>query len=424
MTSAQLDLFSHPSFQNELFGFEYNTIRPLDKIDDEGPIHFLIKNNKEYINLAETVLHLKVKVTNADGSVIATAQDKDDVALINNSMHSIFSDVTISLNGKKVDGGDGYYPFRAYMQSLLGYSEKVQNEQMFAIGFIKDDHKEMSSKTNAAYIKRKAWTAVGAIKEFYGKLKCPFLEQVRFLPPGIELSIKLHRAKDAFALFSTVAGLKPKIKIEKIALNMLTAKVNPNIMQYHMNQLALNIPAVYEIHPLDIQIIPLAMNDLGGVKDNLFFGRVPKYLIMVMVPTTAFYGDYSSNPFNFKHYTIKHLQLTRDGEPVPFEPFQPNFTTGNCLREYMSLYQSNNLLGKNTVLPISFEEFKSGYTNFQWNLSDDGCGVNASPNQTADIKLTYEFETKLPEAVSMIVFGHMEKLVMVSGTDEVSVDDF
>src|SRR5437773_6070877 len=134
MTTSQLDLFSHPTFQNELFGFEYNTIRPFNKLD-EGPIEFNIVNNKEYINLAETVLHLKVKGTNADGSIIATAQDKDDVAFINNSMHSIFSDVTICINSKKVDGGDGHYPYRAYMQSLVGYSEKVQQEQMFAIGF-------------------------------------------------------------------------------------------------------------------------------------------------------------------------------------------------------------------------------------------------------------------------------------------------
>ena len=97
MTTTQLDLFSHPTFQNELFGFEYNTIRPYNKLD-EGPIEFNIVNNKEYINLAETILHLKVKVTNADGGIIATAQDKDDVALINNSMHSIFSDVTIFIN--------------------------------------------------------------------------------------------------------------------------------------------------------------------------------------------------------------------------------------------------------------------------------------------------------------------------------------
>ena len=273
-------------------------------------------------------------------------------------------------------------------------------------------------------MKRKAWTAASATKEFYGKLKSPFLAQAKFLPPGVDISIKLDRAKDSFALFSTVPGLKPKVEIVHATLDIVTAKVNPNIMQHHMTQLARNIPAVYEIHPLDIQIIPLKINALGGVKDNIFYGRVPKYMIMAMVPTAAFYGDCSTNPFNFKHYNIKLLQLTRDGEPVPYEPFKPNFATGNCLREYMSLYQSNNLLGKNTVLPISFEEFKTGYTHFQWNLSDDGRGVNASPNQTANIRLAFEFDPKLPEAVSIIVFGHMEKLITVSGNDEVQVDGF
>src|SRR2546428_5530286 len=108
MENSELDLFSLPKYQDELFGAQYHTHRPYGPLSD-GPIDFIIKDNKEYFDLKDTTLSLSVKIVNADGTAIKVETGKDDVAIINNVMHSVFSDVSIFLNRKKIEGGAENY---------------------------------------------------------------------------------------------------------------------------------------------------------------------------------------------------------------------------------------------------------------------------------------------------------------------------
>ena len=87
-----LRLFKPKTFPQELLGNEYITLRPYNNMNDKGPIEFLLKDNKEYINLAETTLSVKCKIVNADGSPIEV-KNENQVAFVNNAMHSMFRDV-------------------------------------------------------------------------------------------------------------------------------------------------------------------------------------------------------------------------------------------------------------------------------------------------------------------------------------------
>src|SRR5271167_586688 len=420
--NPQLDLFSTRNYQNELFGAEYTTIRPFGPLDN-GPIDFIVKESKDYYDLRETILSLKVKIVNADGSVVAAQDGKDHVALVNNAMHSVFSDVIVMLNGKPIEGvPDSLYPYKSYFTTLFKYSKETQIQQLFAQDFVRDDYANMNTATNPGFLTRKFWTALGASKRFYGKLNCGLFEQDRLLLPGVDFEVRLERAKDAFAIFNSNNLLKPKVVIGEVRLHLLAVKVNPAIMQAQALHLSRGFPTFYEFNKVEIDTIPIRENTTNEDKDNLFRGRVPKYMIMAMVSNSAFHGDYSQNPFNFKHYNLKSLQLTRDDEKVPYERFEPDFKTGNCLREFMSLYQSNAMLGKNAILPISYDEFKSGYTTFQWNLSDDRKGVNAGPNQTGNLKIDLVFDGQTTEALVVVLYGIFESTVQVYANDQVIVD--
>ena len=423
MMNPQLDLFSTRVYQNELFGAEYIIVRPFNNLDN-GPIDFLVRESKEYFDLSETMLSLKVKVVNADGSaIVKTSDEKDNVALINNAMHSVFSDVQIMINGKPVEGvADGMYPYRAYIANLFKFSKEAQVQQLFSEGFVRDDHTSMDTVSNAAFRVRKAWTADGVSKRFFGKLNCSMFQQERLLVPGVDFLLRLERAKDAFAIFNANPLIKPKVVIQEATLHLLALKTNPAIMQFHAVQLARGIPAIYEFNRVEIDTIPIREKTTSEVKEDLFHGRVPKYLVMAMVSNSAFHGDYTLNPFNFKHYGVKSLLLTRDAENIPYERFEPDFKTGNCLREFMSLYQSNDVMGKNAILPITYDEFKSGYTTFQWNLTDNRMGVNAGPNQRGNIKLDITFADPTSEAMVVVLYGIFESTVQVFANDQVIVD--
>src|SRR5271167_3023072 len=124
--NPQLDLFSTRTFKNELFGAEYTTIRPFCPLDN-GPIDFIVKESKDYYYLWEAVLSLKVNIVNADGSAVIAQDSKDNVALVNNSMHSVFNDVIIMIIGKPIAGvPDSLYPYKSYFSNLFKYSKDSQ----------------------------------------------------------------------------------------------------------------------------------------------------------------------------------------------------------------------------------------------------------------------------------------------------------
>ena len=99
----------------------------------------------------------------------------DQVALVNNAMHSMFRDVEVKINDKRIEGGDSTYPYKSMIRSLFSYSKETQEGQLFSIGFLRDDHAHMDDVANSAFTKRKAWTAEGAVKECKGSLNISIL---------------------------------------------------------------------------------------------------------------------------------------------------------------------------------------------------------------------------------------------------------
>ena len=61
-------------------------------LDSGGPIEYLIPGSgDDYLDLANTMLHVQVKVTRANGDDLDLA---DPVGPVNNWLHSLFSQVT------------------------------------------------------------------------------------------------------------------------------------------------------------------------------------------------------------------------------------------------------------------------------------------------------------------------------------------
>ena len=127
-------------------------------------------------------------------------------------------------------------------------------------------------------------------------------------------------------------------------------KVNQQVIQQHVEVLSREIPAIYPVNRVVMEYISMKANDKELIKEELFHGRVPKYLLMAMVPKAAFYGDYTKNPFNFKPFNLSSLSLKKDREIFPYEAFKPDFKNKKCLREYISLFQSNGLFGNYHLL--------------------------------------------------------------------------
>lgn len=70
-------------------------------ISDDAPIEFIVPGiGDEYIDLTHTLMYLKVKIVNQDGSALIAASDR--VGPVNSFLNSLFSKVDVYLYQKLV----------------------------------------------------------------------------------------------------------------------------------------------------------------------------------------------------------------------------------------------------------------------------------------------------------------------------------
>jgi hypothetical protein len=421
MFNSQLDLFTPPVYQGELLGYEYQTLRAETK---SGPIVFKLVNNKEYIDLSHSLLCVRAKIVASDGSALGDKVDAQEtqVAFVNNAMHSLFSDVVVKLSDKRIEGGRPHYPYKSYISTAFRLHEKALKNQAFTQGWVKDDYDKMEEITNTGYVARKAWTDKSELKEFFGKLDVDFFKQDRLLPPGVDLEIIMERAKDSFSIFCKNEKLKPKVEIDLALLQLRTVKVHPEIMASHMDIMSQEVPVIYPINRVELSYVPMKKDDKDLICETLFHGRVPKYLVMTLLSKSAFHGDYTKNPFNFKHYNLCSLSLKKNKELCPYEEFKPDFKNKKCIREYISLYESNGIFGKDETIPISYDEFIQGYTHFQWNLSNNGRGTNTQADERGNLVLKLEFAEAVSEPVVVLFYAVFDGTVYLYGDGVVKTD--
>ena len=90
VTTSALDLFSKPAFQTSIVKGRWVEIRPTNALDDDGVIDFEISGSgTDYIDLANTFIKVKVRVTNpnddggyGDGNLVAPVNNFYTVCLI------------------------------------------------------------------------------------------------------------------------------------------------------------------------------------------------------------------------------------------------------------------------------------------------------------------------------------------------------
>ena len=152
---SELDLFSVPPTQVEMEKGFWEDIDPITSIAASYTIEFLCAANSAiYTDLASSYLHVKAKITAADGANL----DADvQVGPVNLWLHALFSQVEVFLTNKLVTPSSTAYPYRAYIETILNFSKDAKDSHLTSTLFYKDKAGKMDSVNplaEAANVKR------------------------------------------------------------------------------------------------------------------------------------------------------------------------------------------------------------------------------------------------------------------------------
>ena len=434
---------SQPSMQleNELFGVptsltdrwrtEHEKVNPVTVMNEDGAsgdINFQIPaSSNGLLSLADIYLEIEVaiKYKKAGDKTWEFITDAQNVAPVNNFIHSLFSAVHVKAAGRLISDPGTYYAHRAYFDSILNTTSQARATQLTSSGFVLDDAPTYFALTTAtdAERKRKKWFLNG-FTQLSGRLCVDLFEQSKPLITGIPINIRLMMNKPEFFLRSwdaAAADVQYRAHIRNPRLCIRRYIPSPDYMLAVTNKLQ-HVSCKYHIERVLMRIFDLPKDLSHTTVPNLQIGQLPKIMYVGFIKSEDFQGNIKRSPFEFQHCSITQISVEVDGQGYPTKPYQPEFEKGRSIECYDGLLDVLGRRGSPTgELPFDRDGYCNGYTIFGFDLTPGGTGRGPlSLIKQGNLSVTVTFGKKLDVPMTMVCymvydslleFNHMRQLI-------------
>ncbi|KAK7093427.1 hypothetical protein V1264_007186 [Littorina saxatilis] len=424
-TKTELDIFGVPPTQTALEKGQWIEHHPIATLTDTGPIEFQVSGSgDDYLDLANTFLYVSAAIKHADGTNLA---DDEEAGPVNLWLHSLFSQLDVSLNNVLISSSTHNYAYRAFLETLLSYGPAAKNAFLTSSLWYKDTpgHMEKADVTNnTGYAARIQRTKKSRVVYMMGRLHSDLFFQDRYLINNVDLRLRLTRSKDAFSLLvKDAAGTKDyKVEVKGAILFCRKVSVRASIQVAHIKALEKGT-AKYPIRRIQTKVFSVSRGTLVVNQENLFLGSLPRRLVVGCVSNAAYNGDQQLNPFHFNHFDINFLALYVDGKQVPAKPLQPNFEKGDHVRSYLTLYNGTGRMHQDGGNDIAFGDYPGGYTLFAFDLTADlSDQCHFEPVREGNLRLEVHFNKALPSTINVITYAEFDNVIEIDRSRNVLFD--
>lgn len=447
-TTLLLD--SLPAVNASVLNVIEETIDPSNTLSyNSKRIDFKVQSSNEFIDTRGLRLHieLSIKKREPNSSEWQDLEPTDRCSLINSIATSLWSDINVTLNDQKISVDDSQFHYKAYLRTLTTCNKQTCEDKLkYLNGFYKDtcgyfhdvsaDTTKISGQAgladslNEAFDLRRSGIFEGNKKLTY-TTNLNFIDIASFskyLPPGVTLKLTLTRNSDQFCLMSDKDDSNLyAIHLYKVELKVPIVKTS--------NAISVSHTQVMDKHPL---LIPIQRTELRSItipegltvwkKSNLF-QVIPQIIIIGFCDPDAHAGLTYLNPMEFKPYNLKSVKLKVGTEVISPTLEFTNSSSENYLQGYLSLYQFNNNLTSQHVLPMSLEEYKRGYFFLAFNLSNTystqvGSNLLHKKNLSLEINFHDGQRDTINGGLMLMVYSESERLVRISKGRSVFYMDF
>ena len=333
----------------------------------------ILGNSTQYVKLSDTELYVRIAIQKENGTPYKVIDENNQLLPLNQKetgtpidfiLHSMWSGVDIKMNNNLVSESGTNYMYKALMEALLTYDENTKKIQLSHEGFTGDsgDFTQINPDTppyNHGLKVCHKWFKDFAVVEFVGPLMADICNQDRLILPGVDIDIKLWPTPDKFRLITFPVGLRCKLLIDEIYLNVCKVNVSPEVMTGH--DAALEIAdSIYPFVRTDIRTFNIAEGNFGMNIEDIWLGEVPTRLVVGLVKSQAYNGDYHFNPYHFEHFDVSDIGFYVNGEATPCPAYKLDLENGIYLQGLNSLYKITGKTMENSNIGITRDLYVAG----------------------------------------------------------------
>ena len=424
----ELDFYARTPVQNSIESTYEEEIRPISQLNSGGHYEFIIHNAiNEYVKLNETTLYIRfrVRLIHKNNTAI-TAADWNSVSVVNNLLHSLWSQIDLSIGESQVTTSLQTYPYRAYFETILKSTPHAR--RTYKIGQMYDEE-DLSSTPDALNDTRKniikhktsdttTEISLGAAIELQGKLHLDLLLQNRALIGGTRLKLKFVPQRPEFYFMTSDVNIYPKIEFEEMFLNVVKFRVSEEVLEAQLY--ALNVsPVKYILNRSEVRAVTIDRGVSSYNVENVINGILPRRVYIAFVKNDSYGGSFTKNPYNFEHNNINSIACFINGQQYPRKPYIPDFAKDKyVLRPYLELLRVSEQYNSEVSTVITKDKFLKGYTIFAFNLSRDlsqgyqSAGyVNIPTNGV--MRFEIHFATQLVDTINAVIFCEFDNQISI-----------
>ena len=428
-TKSELDLFTVPPTQTSIQEASWVEYQPVSSIQNRAPIEFDVTGTGEdYIDCSNILLYVRGKITQANNENLPA---ESTAAPINQLLHSMFSQVDISLNGTLISSSTNTYAYRAMLETLLSYGEDAKKSQLTCELYYKDDAGKMDStvvtegeadgdQVNRGLLARRDFVTQSREFGMIGRIHGDIFFQERYMLNEVGMKLKLVRSKDAFCLMGAAGA---KLHVTHASLFVRKVKLSPSVFLAHAKALE-NSTAKYPIKRAVCKAFAIPQNYRDITYEKLVSGQLPTRLVVALVNNAAFNGSRDRNPFNFHHYNLSEISIYLDGQQQhTLKPIQPNFEAKQYVRAYNTLFSGTCKVNRDEGNHISRDDFDKGYALYAFDLSADLAeDDHFNLVRQGNLRLALKFANELPHTVTVIAFAEFDNVIELDRDRNVLLD--
>jgi hypothetical protein len=323
-TRSEFDIFAKRPVQTSVLWSRVTHYKPIAPVD-QSDLEFVIPGDAEtYVDLD---IHMSVrgKLVGRDGSAL---ESTDSTTVVNNLLHSLFSQCNVSLNGVSVSSSKDFYNYRAYLETILTYGHDVSHSHLTNAFWYPDEgdfsaHNPPNEATNRGYKHGWKLTNNSAEIEMYGRVHGDLFNVPRILLPGVQLQIKFTKSKSDFYVMSAKADTEAVFRFLDATLHVRHVKPSPTIQLAHTRALE-KVNARYDMTRVALKTFTFGAGIKSVSIDNAVLGTLPKRLLFTMLRNVDFTGSPDTNPCFFRHFGLNNFVMYVNGRQVPSEGLSLN----------------------------------------------------------------------------------------------------
>ena len=476
---SPLELFDVPPTQTAVEKSYDVEFLPTSALRESGVVEFYLPaSSEDYLDLKNSRLYVRARIVRSDGTACG---QNERVAPTNNLLQTMWSNVELLVNERLVTHSNnvhGYVSMLSHLMhdsdEMLGSERQMQMVYKDTAGSLDETNCKMPNPDgliaglsyrwqtrgelaenpaagdeepdysltledqvvaiaadtpvgNGGLHRRHITTCNSQPFEMMGNIRLDLMQQLRYLPNGLAIKLRLHQQKGSFSLMCPQQqpdNEQRRYKLELLNACFIARRIKPStgVLLGHADALAKK-PAEFPIVRKECKSFAIPAGIMQFKQDNIFLGQLPTRVVIAMVRGAAFAGSFQHNPFLFNHYNASLVQVYADGEPVRSRPFRPNVADGQFVECYNSLYREFGKVDGDRGSIIKLEDWTRGYSLFAFSLSPDtNCDDHTSLVKHGNLRVEVQFSEALEHAIQLLVYAEFDNVIKIDSNRQLMID--